>query len=59
MPEVVVDASIVVQWVVEEDGSEDARALLERWLTEGIQPIAPSWLTCEIANILYKREYPL
>ena len=55
MPDVVVDASIVVEWVVEEDTSEEARALLERWLEEGVQPVAPSWLTCEIASILYKK----
>jgi predicted nucleic acid-binding protein len=55
MPDVVVDPSIVVQWVVEEDKSEDARALLEQWLEEGIQPVAPSWLTCELSNILYKK----
>lgn len=55
MPDVVVDASIAVKWVIEEDGSEDARTLLQSWLTSGIQPVAPSWLTCEIANILYRK----
>ncbi len=55
MASVVVDASIAVQWVVEEPGSETARALLERWLEEGIEPVAPSWLTCEVSNILYKK----
>jgi predicted nucleic acid-binding protein len=55
MASVVVDASIVVQWVIEEPGSETARAHLEEWLEAGVQPIAPSWLTCEVANILYKK----
>src|SRR3982074_700540 len=55
MDNVVVDASIAVKWVVEEEGSEDARTLLGRWLEAGIQPLAPSWFTCEIANILYRK----
>jgi predicted nucleic acid-binding protein len=50
---VVVDASIVVKWVVEEENSEDARTLLTGWLTADTQPVAPSWLTCEVANILH------
>lgn len=55
MPNVVVDASIVVKWVIEEEGSADARTLLEDWLTADIQPVAPSWLICEVSNILYKK----
>jgi predicted nucleic acid-binding protein len=55
MPDVVVDASIAVKWVIEEDGSEEARILLQSWLSAGVQPIAPSWFTCEIANILYRK----
>jgi len=55
MPDVVVDASIAVKWVVEEEGDDDARALLQSWLAAGIQPVAPSWFTCEVANILYRK----
>jgi len=55
MADVVVDASIAVKWVIEEEGSDAARTLLRSWLTAGIQPIAPSWLTCEVANILYRK----
>ncbi|MHB8645729.1 MAG: type II toxin-antitoxin system VapC family toxin [Thermomicrobiales bacterium] len=55
MPDVVVDASIAVKWVIEEEGSEAARALLQSWLTAGIRLVSPSWLTCEIANILYRK----
>lgn len=55
MASVVVDASIVVQWVIEEAGSEQARTLLEEWLARGIEPVAPSWLACEVTNILYKK----
>lgn len=55
MADVVVDASIAVKWVIEEEGSDAARALLRSWLTAGNQPVAPSWLTCEVANILYRK----
>lgn len=55
MSSVVVDASIAVKWVVEEPGSEDARALLETWLAADMQPVAPSWLACEVSNILYQK----
>jgi len=55
MPDVVVDASIAVKWVVAEEGDGDARTLLRSWLTAGIQPVAPSWFICEIANILHRK----
>ena len=55
MPDVVVDASIAVKWAVAEEGSEGARTLLRSWLAAGIQPVAPSWFTCEIANILHRK----
>lgn len=55
MPDVVVDASIAVKWVVVEEGSEDARTLLRSWLAAGFQPVAPSWFICEIANILHRK----
>lgn len=55
MPDVVVDASIAVKWVVAEEGDQDARALLISWLSAGMQPVAPSWFTCEIANILHRK----
>lgn len=46
----VIDASIVVKWVVEEDGTAEALALrrLERL-------IAPDLLIAECANILWKK----
>jgi len=55
MPDVVVDASIAVKWVVAEERGQDARALLISWLAAGIQPVAPSWFTCEVANILHRK----
>lgn len=55
MPDVVVDASIAVKWVVAEVGDHDARALLQSWLAAGVQPVAPSWFICEVANILHRK----
>jgi predicted nucleic acid-binding protein len=55
MPDVVVDASIAVKWAVLEEGGSEARTLLYTWLSAGIQPVAPSWFTCEVANILHRK----
>ncbi len=52
---VVVDASIAVKWVLTEDGTADARSLLAQWIVARLQPIAPSWFACEVANVVYRR----
>ena len=46
----VVDASIAVKWVVEEDGTPQALALRQR-----ASLIAPELLVAECANILWKK----
>jgi len=46
----VVDASIAIKWVVEEDGTAAALALRERG-----RLIAPELLVAECANILWKK----
>jgi predicted nucleic acid-binding protein len=46
----VVDASIAVKWVVEEDGTPQALALRQR-----ARLIAPELLVAECANILWKK----
>lgn len=46
----VIDASIAVKWVVEEDGTENALALRGR-----TKLIAPNLLTAECANIFWKK----
>ncbi|MDQ6604768.1 MAG: type II toxin-antitoxin system VapC family toxin [Chloroflexota bacterium] len=51
---VVVDASIAVKWVLTEDGTADARSLLAHWVAARLQPIAPSWFACEVANVVYR-----
>jgi predicted nucleic acid-binding protein len=46
----VIDASIAVKWLIEEDGTPLALALRRR-----VRPIAPDLLTAECANILWKK----
>jgi predicted nucleic acid-binding protein len=46
----VVDASVAVKWVVEEDGTQEALALRGR-----SRLIAPDLLVAECANILWKK----
>ena len=50
MNTLVIDASIAVKWVVEEDGTSEAVALRQR-----AQLIAPELLVAECANILWKK----
>ncbi len=50
MKTLVIDASIAVKWVVEEEGSEEAVRLLGR-----SRLIAPELLVAECANILWKK----
>ena len=52
---VVVDASLAVKWLVEEEYSDRATALTLLWDEQGIQPIGPSLLPFEVANALHRR----
>lgn len=51
----VVDASVVTKWLVDEDDSDKAHALLEAWDGEGIRPTAPGFLPAEVTNALHRR----
>ncbi len=51
--EVVIDASVVVKWFVEEDGSEEALEIRDRYLEGEIQIIAPELIMFEVLNALY------
>ena len=44
-----IDASVVIKWVIDEDGTREALALRSHLLT------APDLLTAECANILWKK----
>ena len=50
MNTLVIDASVVVKWVVEEDGTSEALAVRRR-----AKLIAPELLAAECANILWKK----
>ena len=50
MNTLVIDASIAVKWVVEEEGTEEALILRRR-----AKLVAPELLTAECANILWKK----
>ena len=50
MNTLVIDASIAVKWVVEEDGTPEALALQQK-----AKLIAPELLVAECANILWKK----
>lgn len=50
-----VDASLVVKWLVEEEGREEALLLLDRWLKARVLLIAPSMLDYEIGTALRQK----
>ena len=52
---VVVDASLAVKWLVEEDDSDKAHAALESWVARDVTRIAPYLLPFEVANALHRR----
>lgn len=51
---VVVDANIGLKWIIDEEGSEEATALLDKWNNQGITMLAPYLFMYEITNILYQ-----
>lgn len=51
----VVDASIVIKWLVDEEDSDSAQALLDEWIAQGIERAAPNLLPFEVANVLYRQ----
>ena len=50
MTKLVIDASVAIKWVVDEDGSSRALAL-----RKGARLVAPDLLSAECANILWKK----
>lgn len=51
--EVVVDASVVVKWFVEEEGSDKALRLRDKYIDGEISIIAPELMIFEVLNALY------
>jgi predicted nucleic acid-binding protein len=52
---VVVDACLAIKWVLLEDDTDKAGTLLDVWVDEGIEIIAPDLFAYEVTNILYRR----
>ena len=50
-----VDASLVVKWLVEEDDSDKAHAALQSWVARDVTRIAPHLMPFEVANALHRR----
>ena len=52
---VVIDASLAVKWLVEEEDSDKAHALLESWVAQDVTRIAPFLMPFDVANVLHRR----
>lgn len=52
---VVVDASLAFKWLVEEEDSDKAHAILQSWNSQEITPSAPRLMPFEVANALHRR----
>lgn len=55
MNQLVVDASVALKWLLAEELSDRAEALLEDSLQAGTVLVGPPHLTGEVANALYRR----
>ena len=51
----VVDASMVIKWLLDEPGSGAARTQRHAWDAHGIVPAAPDFLLIELHSILLKK----
>ena len=52
---VVVDASLVFKWLVEEENSDVAHAILQVWNRQGIGLATPHLMPFEVTNALHRR----
>ena len=52
---VVVDASLAVKWLVDEEDSDKAHTVLESWVAQDVSRIAPYLMPFEVANALHRR----
>ena len=52
---VVVDASLVVKWLVTEEPSDEALTLLGSWNVESVRIAAPSLIRFEVANVMHRK----
>lgn len=60
MPVVVVDANVIVKWFVEEEGSDRALEIRDKYIGGEIKLVAPEIMVFEVLNALhYKRLFTL
>lgn len=52
---VVVDASVAVKWLIQEENTDIADAALRYWTSRGISRIAPHLLLYEVTNAIHRR----
>lgn len=52
---VVVDASLVAMWVLEEQFSEPATDRSEQWRRDGVRMVAPCFMLAEVTNAIHQR----
>ena len=52
---VAVDASLAFKWLVEEEDSDKAHAILQSWDRQGVRLVALHLMPVEVANALYRR----
>ena len=52
---IVVDASLAFKWMVEEEDSEKAEAILAEWRKRGVRLAAPYFMVAELANAIHRK----
>ena len=52
---VVVDASLAIKWLVREEYTDKALAILRAWYDDEVTPAAPHLLPFEVANALHRK----
>lgn len=52
---VVVDTSLVVKWLIDEEDSDRARVLASGWMSNGVRVAAPHLMLAELANALHRQ----
>ena len=56
MSDLVVDSSVVFKWLLDEDDSPLAHAILEAWQRKELKCHSPDWMLAEVGSILWKRQ---
>ena len=52
---VVVDASLVLKWLIEEEDSDRAHEAQQHWVNNRVNRVAPRFMPVEVTNIFLQR----